>query len=418
VPRLADIARRLAGSTFVKGKIMTSSTVDSARTGWLTTQECRLEDFLSIVSERTEPSDYPFADEVVQGVLVYRVAALRRTIEAPEGRREVQAELARALMDGPGLVVFKGAFEDVGVVQRATAVFQDLIAAQQARGVTSGDHFAKPGTNDRVWNALEKLALHDPGTFVEYYSNDILNLISVAWLGPAYQVTSQINVVNPGGKAQTGHRDYHLGFMSADQASLYPAHIHRLTPALTLQGAVAHSDMPVETGPTLYLPHSQKYEPGYLAFHRPEFSEYFEANYVQLPLETGDAAFFNPALFHGAGTNRSSDVKRMANLLQVSSAFGRAMESVDRAAMLGAVFPALRDLRRAGASEHALRNVIAASAEGYAFPTNLDKDQPVDGLAPETQAELAWRALDGDWDDAEFRRELLTHSSRRTTRDD
>jgi ectoine hydroxylase-related dioxygenase (phytanoyl-CoA dioxygenase family) len=395
---------------------MTSSTVDTAKSGWLSTHECRLEDFVSVVSERTEPSDYPFADEVVQGVLVYRTAALRPTIDAPEGRREVQAELARALMDGPGLVVFKGAYEDVSVVERATAVFRDLIAAQQAQGVTSGDHFAKPGANDRVWNALEKLALHDAETFVEYYSNDILNLISVAWLGPAYQVTSQINVVNPGGTAQTAHRDYHLGFMSAEQASLYPTHVHRLTPALTLQGAVAHSDMPVETGPTLYLPHSQKYEPGYLAFHRPEFSEYFEANYVQLPLEAGDAAFFNPALFHGAGTNRSRDVKRMANLLQVSSAFGRAMESVDRAAMLDAIFATLRDRRRAGAGERSVRNVIAAAAEGYAFPTNLDKDQPVDGLAPETQAELAWRAVDGGWEEEDFRRELLHHSARRTTR--
>jgi ectoine hydroxylase-related dioxygenase (phytanoyl-CoA dioxygenase family) len=32
-----------------------------------------------------------------------------------------------------------------------------------------------------------------------------------------------------------------------------------------LQGAVAHTDMPAETGPTTYLPHSQKYLPGYLA---------------------------------------------------------------------------------------------------------------------------------------------------------
>ena len=45
------------------------------------------------------------------------------------------------------------------------------------------------------------------------------------------------------------------------------------------------------------------------------------------------AAFFNPALLHGAGHNRSADVRRMANLLQVSSAFGRAMEAVDRAAV-------------------------------------------------------------------------------------
>ena len=38
--------------------------------------------------------------------------------------------------------------------------------------------------------------------------------------------------------------------------------------------------------------------------------------------------------------------------------------------------------KASGAGEQYLRNVIAASAEGYAFPTNLDLDQPVNGLAP------------------------------------
>lgn len=40
-----------------------------------------------------------------------------------------------------------------------------------------------------------------------------------------------------------------------------------------------------------------------------------------------------------------------------------------------------------------VRRVIACSAEGYAFPTNLDKDQPIGGLSPETQAELLLRAV-------------------------
>ena len=65
----------------------------------------------------------------------------------------------------------------------------------------------------------------------------------------------------------------------------------------------------------MYLPHSHKYDAGYLAYHRPEFQAYFDDHYVQLPLAKGDAAFFNPAVFHGAGTNRSADIRRMANLL-------------------------------------------------------------------------------------------------------
>jgi ectoine hydroxylase-related dioxygenase (phytanoyl-CoA dioxygenase family) len=326
----------------------------------------------------------------------------------------VQAELARALTDGPGIVVLAGAFPDPAVVDRATAVFEALIAEQKAAGVTGGDHFAKPGANDRVWGALDKFAVRHPEAFAEYYGNDVLALVAEAWLGPGYQVTSQINVVNPGGQAQVAHRDYHLGFMSAEQSREFPAHVHRLSPALTLQGAVAHCDMPVVTGPTMYLPHSQKYAPGYLGFHLPEFTAYFDEHFVQLPLRKGDAAFFNPALFHGAGTNHSTDVRRMANLLQISSAFGRAMEAVDRTAMCRALYPVLLDLEARGADERTVRNVVAASAEGYAFPTNLDRDQPIGGLAPATQAELVRRALHDRWSPEVLDGELAAQEQRST----
>ena len=75
-------------------------------------------------------------------------------------------------------------------------------------------------------------------------------------------------------------------------------------------------------------------------------NKWFGAHHVQLPLRKGDLLFFNPALMHGAGANRTADRFRMANLLQVSSAFGRAMEAVDRTAMTLALYPALARLRR------------------------------------------------------------------------
>jgi ectoine hydroxylase-related dioxygenase (phytanoyl-CoA dioxygenase family) len=393
---------------------MTAPVTARTASGWFTAEDCRLEDFRAVVETTTDLAEYPHADEVRENVLLYG-ARLRDSVATPEGRRTVQTELARALADGPGIVVFAGAFPDTAVVDRATAVFQAMIDEQKAAGVVGGDHFATPGANDRVWGALDKFAVRDPEAFAAYYRNDVIALVSEAWLGRGYQVTSQVNVVNPGGKAQVAHRDYHLGFMSEEQALAYPAHVHRLSPVMTLQGAVAHCDMPVETGPTMYLPHSQKYAPGYVAFHQPEFTAYFDEHFVQLPLPKGDAAFFNPALFHGAGTNRSADVRRMANLLQVSSAFGRAMETVDRTAMCRALYPVLLAQRAAGADERTLRNVVAASAEGYAFPTNLHRDQPIGGLAPETQAELVWRALQGGWTAEAVDRELSTQAERHSS---
>ena len=300
-------------------------------------------------------------------------------------------EWAHVFAQGAGIIVIRQGLADHAVIDRATVVFEQIIADEKRAAKGGGDHFAKPGANDRIWNSLEKHCLADPANFAAYFSSHSIAMAAEAWLGPASQMTAQVNRVNPGGAAQTPHRDYHLGFMSAERMAQFPAHIHAVSPTLTLQGAVAHCDMPVETGPTMLLPFSQQFFEGYLAFSRPEFQTHFAANYVQLPLEKGDVVFFNPAVMHGAGTNHTPDRFRMVNLLQVSSAFGRAMETVNRTRMLRALYPVLQ-----AAQGLNLANVIAASAEGYPFPTNLDSNPPVGGMAPKTQADFLFEALAQD----------------------
>ena len=390
---------------------MTTQTPSTTRPGYLRAEDCHLEDLLTILDAGTDQHDYPHAAEVAEGVLLYDADALRLAMADDDATRSVRAEVAHALADGPGIVVFRGAFEH-GVVDRVSEVFERVIAQEKASGAAAGDHFAAPGANDRVWNALEKLAVADPEAFVDYYANDLVALAATAWLGPGYQVTSQVNVVNPGGAGQTVHRDYHLGFQSPKTSAEFPTHVHAMSPVLTLQGAVAHCDMPVESGPTLYLPHSQKYAAGYLAYWLPEFQEYFVANHVQLPLAMGDAVFFNPALFHAAGTNSTTDVRRMANLLQVSSPFGRAMETVDRRRVVEAIYPALLSRKAGGMPPARVRDVLATSAEGYAFPTNLDRDPPVNGMSPATQADLVRRALGEAVSVEELRVRLEAHEHR------
>jgi ectoine hydroxylase-related dioxygenase (phytanoyl-CoA dioxygenase family) len=379
--------------------------------GWLRADGCDLDDFIATVEQSTLLDDYPHAAMVDRNVLIYDGVTLGTA--AGQARETVEAELAHVLLHGPGVFVIRAAFPDTAIVDRVTAVFSGIIGDQRASGAVAGDHFAKPGANDRIWNALEKLALRDADAFADYYANDMIALASHAWLGPGYQITSQVNQVNPGGAAQVAHTDYHLGFMTNDLAEQYPAHVHALSPTLTLQGAVAHCDMPVETGPTMYLPNSQKYPLGYLAWRLPEFRAYFDTNYVQLPLTKGDAVFFNPSLFHAAGHNRTADVRRLGNLLQVSSAFGRSIETVDREVLANAVYPALLSLKTGGANQRSLRNIIAATAEGYAFPTNLDLDQPIGGLTPESQADLVWRALQENWPSERISIELGAHRRRR-----
>ena len=350
---------------------------------------CDLDDFRALIED--QPVLAPSASDVRLGVPVYEADRLRARI-ASEGDRPLRDELARVLHEGPGIYVLAGSL-DHDVVDAASAEFRAMIDQQHAEGRQVGDHYAKPGANDRVWNAIEKLASQAPSVFVDYYLNDMIALGALAWLGPAYQISSQVNVVNPGGQAQSPHRDFHLGFMTDDVAEDYPRHTHLLSPALTLQGAVAHCDMPVETGPTMYLPHSQKYPLGYLAWRRPEFVEYFEQHRTQLPIGKGDVVFFNPALFHAAGSNVTTDVKRMANLLQISSAMARAMETMDRIAMSAAIYPELLARRAAGTPDDALLRAATAAADGYAFPTNLDRDPPLGGLTPPSHLDIVMEAL-------------------------
>ncbi|OAN38771.1 phytanoyl-CoA dioxygenase family protein [Mycolicibacterium iranicum] len=362
-----------------------------AQSPWLGESDFDLDDFRAQVERDTDLADYPHADDVRSNVLVYDAVAMTKASD----RRVLQAELIHALADGPGVLVLAGAF-GADVVDRASEAFFAIIEAQRAGGLAVGDHFGKPGANDRIWNAAQKLALHDPAVFADYYANDALAVVCQAWLGPRYQVTSQVNVVNPGGKAQVPHRDYHLGFVPQEHLARYPAHIHRTSPTLTLQGAVAHCDMPVESGPTMLLPHSQQFTGGYIAFNRPEFIDYFAEHHVQLPLTKGDAVFFNPALYHAAGSNfstGSSAIRRIANLLQISSPFGRAMEAMDRTAMVRAVYPSLLAMQTAGRPHREVENVVVATAEGYPFPTNLDSDQPLGSLVPPSQVDTVLDAL-------------------------
>ncbi len=388
------------------------TSADRSNRVWLTPESCNLEDFKKLIARSSDPQDYPFAAAIEKNVPVYDSAEIVKISSTPEGRNAIMAEWAEVFLSGPGIVVFKNALTDVAALDKMSENFTAIIAEQHANNTGAGDHFAKAGANDRIWNALEKIALRDPDCFARYYCNDMIAMVSQAWLGTSYQITAQVNVVNPGGEAQSVHRDYHMGFQSAAEISTFPAHAHLLSPALTLQGAVAHVDMPIETGPTLYMPFSQTFAPGYFAWRKPEFKEFFNANYTQLPLNKGDMAFFNPALFHAAGHNKTTDRKRMGNLLQISSAYGRAMESMDRAKMSAALYPVLVSLKLDERSAH---NAIAACAEGYAFPTNLDRDPPIGGLAPETQAALMRRALKEKWPADKFKAALAAQNQRRLT---
>lgn len=383
-------------------------------------ESLQLEDFKQICSRKVDKTTYPLCETAQENVPIYNLSTIEAQSMTASTISQLQDEWHHILHTGPGIFVLRDMYAPsrYGDVLSATNdAFNKIIANERASNTAKGDHFAAGGTNDRIWNAFSKHALQDSTSFIKYYSNPWLAAVCEAWLGPGYRITAQVNAVHPGGAAQESHRDYHLGFQEADTCVRYPGATQLTSQFLTLQGAVAHSEMPVESGPTRFLPFSQNYAPGYLAWRRADFRNFFQENYVALPLGLGDGVFFNPALFHAAGANVMDPLqggfRRVANLLQISSAFGKPMEMVDGIPLVDACWEELVDGYQKGGKEIAdgelnpekwsiqareVRAFIQAVAEGYPFPTNLDRCPPApNGMAPASEQDIVLRGLEEGW---------------------
>lgn len=361
-----------------------------------------LEAFQKLTTE-SESIRYPLAKSIVRNIPVYELPAISSL--TPEQHAALQDEWYHILLSGPGVFATKRLYADKALLESVNKVYSDIIAEEAKRAGKRGDHFAGSGANDRIWNSFSKHCLQDPESFLEYYSNPWLPLISSAWLGPHHRLTAQVNVVKPGAKAQISHRDYHIGFQDNESCAKFPKAVQVASQFLTLQGAVAHSDMPLESGPTRLLPFSQKFEEGYMAYRIPEFQNYFLEKYVAVPLEQGDGLFFNPALFHAAGENTSESIIRSANLLQISSAFGKPMETIETLPLIERTWDGLVALYKKHGLSNEVKAFVGNVAEGYPFPTNLDRRVPESaGMAPQSEQDLLIKGLEGGW----TKTELLT----------
>ncbi|KAJ4335637.1 hypothetical protein N0V95_008851 [Ascochyta clinopodiicola] len=340
---------------------------------------------------------YPLASDVVNNIPIYDLPDYASL--SAQQLSDLQDEWYHVLLHGPGVFATKHMFTDLNLIDKVNDVYSKIIEQEAQQSGKKGDHFATSGSNSRIWNSFSKHCLVDPSSFVEYYANPWLPLISSAWLGPHHRLTAQVNIVRPGGSAQISHRDYHIGFQSATSCEQFPKALQIASQFLTLQGAVAHSDMPLQSGPTRLLPFSQRFEEGYMAYRLKAFQDFFLEKYVSVPLDKGDGLFFNPALFHAAGANTSADIQRSANLLQISSAFGKPMETVDTLPLVERTWDALRGRYQKEGLSAEVRAFLGSVAEGYPFPTNLDRRVPeTAGMAPESEQDLLRRGLEEGWD--------------------
>ena len=370
------------------------------------------DDLAKICSQKTLQEDYPFADSVSNNVVIYDANYLESFIGDSENELRLKTELHQVLEGGPGVFVIRNLYRH-DAIDQSNNIFEKIV---ESEGNTGNDHFAS-GTNTRIWNAFQKVALEDPNAFISYYSNNLLKLVAESWCGPNSQMTAQVNIVRPGGEMQKPHRDYHLGFQENQVVELFPISAHRLSNYLTLQGGVAHTDMPLASGPTMVLPYSQQYELGYLAWRDNACTDFFNDNAVQNQMNKGDGIFFNPALLHGAGSNTTKDFHRIGNLLQISSPFGKTMERIDYLKIINRIYPLLLEHSiNKTLSEKLIENVLVCATDGYAFPTNLDNDKNSNSkLQGMTMFELTKQSLLDLVNLENFSLKLLEHQKIRFT---
>ncbi|CAK0869507.1 unnamed protein product [Prorocentrum cordatum] len=166
--------------------------------------------------------------------------------------------------------------------------------------------------------------------------------------------------------------------MPGSSAARYPAHAHDLCPMLTLQGSVAHVDMPVESGATMFLPFSHLALSPRLPVLAPRG---VQALLRRPPGPAAPRQGRRRLLQPGAAARRRGelDLRRLSHRQPAAGVLGIWSSDGDcnRSRVSLAVYPALiAASRREAWTPQLTANVVAAAAEGYSFPTNLDLDQP------------------------------------------
>jgi len=79
-----------------------------------------------------------------------------------------------------------------------------------------------------------------------------------------------------------------------------------------------------------------------------------------------------------------------------------------------ALYPTLRDLAGSGELDgRELENVVAACAEAYLFPANLDIDSPLSGMAPPSQQTVMHEAIAEGWWPEQLREALDAQRDRK-----
>ena len=340
----------------------------------------------------TDLADYPHAVDVRENVLVY---SRRR---APSDRRALQAELIRALdrrarrrgvrrrlrrttsSTAPATRFFA---HHRGAARRRLGGGRPLRQARRQRPDLERRAEARAARPRRVRRLLRqrraRRGLARPGS-------------ARATRSPR-RSTSSIPVATHRFRTATTTS----ASSRADDLAAYPAHLHRTSPVLTLQGAVAHCDMPLESGPTMLLP--------LLAAVRRRLHRVQPAR-VHRVLRRAPRAGAAAQGRRGVLQPRAVSRCRARTSRPTSGGWPTCCRSRRRSAGRWRRWTAPRwcarstrrccAMKAAGRPQRELHNVVVATAEGYAVP-HQPRPRPADRQpGPASQVDTVLAALADD----------------------
>ena len=310
--------------------------------GYFGKSDCSAEAFLDLLEDRLSVSELNFAGSVEKNIPIYSASEIEPTLSSDQ-RQALMAEWAYVFSQRSGIVVIKGALSDMETIDQITDLFNTIIEEERLES-SGGDHFGERGANDRIWNSLQKLCLRDPKLFARYFASPAIAAVSEAWLNGPCKMTTQVNLVRPGGKPQVCHRDYHLGFMTLEQAERFPAHAHLFSGGLTLQGAIAHCDVPIpKAAPQNCCPIHNALRRAISRRNCQNLERFLKSVLYNCPSKKVTLSF----------STQRSFMRRGKTVLQIfivwstyckSLPMGRSLEQIDRPSMLKALYPALAEL--------------------------------------------------------------------------
>ena len=122
-------------------------------------------DFADLCSQKVSKTNYPFCSNIKKKVVIYNGEQIRSIINTPKSF-ELKSELHYCLKEGPGVLIIQQAFLQKKTIDKASEIFLGIIKKEKGNAIHHGDHFARPGQNERLWNSLQKLCEIDPKTFI------------------------------------------------------------------------------------------------------------------------------------------------------------------------------------------------------------------------------------------------------------